>query len=125
MTGSIGISLKRSNDHLAEDEPLAKKFDSFHLDVKTLSVDASESVRHLQTAELVNQPLSPQGGNCDERLGCSNEMGEYSPEMGPDQNPHYFNANRILFEAHLQRVLRIHGHEYVQRYNLAWFKPPG
>lgn len=33
--------------------------------------------------------------------------GPYNPELGVSENPHYFDSNRLLYEAHLSRLERI------------------
>ncbi len=39
-------------------------------------------------------------------VNCFNSEKTYSPELDSDQNPIYYESNRILYEAHQQRILR-------------------
>lgn len=53
-----------------------------------LELAASQSLSHFNSRELLNEEFS------------------YNPVLGVKQNPIYFEANRLLFEAHQLRVTR-------------------
>ena len=40
--------------------------------------------------------------------GYASDMGDYEPELDPNQNPHYYQMNGVLYQAHLARKRRVH-----------------
>jgi len=45
----------------------------------------------------------------------SDSLSEYLPSLTKRENPHYYDANRCLFEAHQLRLSRRTNHEHNQR----------
>lgn len=37
---------------------------------------------------------------------ATNDMPKYDPELDKMANPYYYDANRVLYEAHMTRLLR-------------------
>ena len=41
-----------------------------------------------------------------EYLTCDYPLGEYMPELSPDENPFYYNKNKLLYNLFMERIRR-------------------
>ncbi|KAJ8922967.1 hypothetical protein NQ315_001513 [Exocentrus adspersus] len=97
---------------LREDEvevefmPLSKRINNLHIN-NTMLLDSSSGERSTPIWSSMNQlPDSPPSSEQSLDWNMSQFPLEYSPDLNENQNPHYFNINKLLFEMYLQRVQR-------------------
>lgn len=112
---------RKRTRNTTEDEvefmPLSKRINNLHINNGML-VEGQNSAclewgpgppltqqqQHLGTNfTLNNLPESPPSS---EQSVDWNLMPQYSPDLSENQNPHYFNINKLLFEMYLERLQR-------------------
>lgn len=83
--------------------PLSKRINSLQISGEfTFLPNAAHPVNHLPINSQPQQQLS---------ISISQTQPPYNPELNLEQNPHYFNQNKHLYELYLLRQLRLK--EYV------------
>ncbi|XP_017023978.1 uncharacterized protein [Drosophila kikkawai] len=94
-------SRKRRRDDLSCDlTSLSKRFRDLHLDLNGGGCNSIISIgNHLTKIDYTV------ASKCS--TGCpAAAYNEYNPELGIDQNPGYYEKNKVLFDLHAERVRR-------------------
>ncbi|KAI1298478.1 hypothetical protein HDE_04180 [Halotydeus destructor] len=89
-----GVNRKRPHETNGVEEylPISKKLNNLHIGVKVESYEANSQSSSSPHDSVQDQTNS---ANC------------YHPSLSSNQNPIYYEPNRLLYEAHLQRLNRI------------------
>ncbi|XP_064538789.1 uncharacterized protein LOC135428640 [Drosophila montana] len=100
----------REDDLPCESTPLSKRINNLHLNYDDGN---SSSSSNCSIPNLINDNnnylLLPTitGGGCGS--GPAEVVGgvyEYNPELNADQNPYYYEKNKMLYDLHVERVKR-------------------
>ncbi|XP_017852063.1 uncharacterized protein LOC108606458 isoform X2 [Drosophila busckii] len=98
----------REDDIHCDSTPLSKRINNLHLNYDDGNSSSSSSC---SIPGLINDnnnyilPTTPAGSSGD---GSSDSTTyEYSPELNADQNPYYYEKNKMLYDLHVERVKRI------------------
>ncbi|KAG5898912.1 hypothetical protein JTB14_000158 [Gonioctena quinquepunctata] len=99
--------IRKRGRNLLEDEvefmPLSKRINNLHIN-NTMLLD-NTSLNPVEWG-----PGPPNLGNnipdSPPTSEPSQDWSQYSPDLSENQNPHYFNINKLLFEMYIQRIQR-------------------
>lgn len=85
--------------------PLSKRINSLQISGEfTFLPNAAHPVTHLPVhSQSHHQPS----------ISISQQHPPYNPELNLEQNPHYFNQNKHLYELYVHRQLRLTKQPYV------------
>ncbi|KAL3274453.1 hypothetical protein HHI36_015841 [Cryptolaemus montrouzieri] len=99
---------KRARSHQDEVEfmPLSKRINNLHIN-NSLLLD-NQAVTSQQSLQWGPGPpnISIQLPDSPQSLEWNNSIPNYSPDLNENQNPHYFNINKLLFEMYVERLRR-------------------
>jgi len=112
-------SRKRQLSDESEYLPVTKRMNNLHINVSSNQLKESNLNGQQMGLELnqnygLRSELNP-NHNCMNGINSEtsnsvvnhfNSQKTYSPELDSNQNPIYYESNRILYEAHQQRILR-------------------
>ncbi|KAJ8970237.1 hypothetical protein NQ317_017597 [Molorchus minor] len=95
--------------------PLSKRINNLHINNPMMMDNTANGSSSLNSIEwgpgppnYLNQlPDSPPSS--EQSLDWNNRSQfppEYTPDLSENQNPHYFNINKLLFEMYLERLHR-------------------
>ncbi|XP_016935098.2 uncharacterized protein [Drosophila suzukii] len=92
----------REDDLPCESTPLSKRINNLHLNYDDGNSSSSSSC---------SIPPLPGGGGAAGATGGGpggpDAAGyEYNPELGADQNPFYYEKNKMLYDLHVERIKR-------------------
>ncbi|ALC46333.1 CG14229 [Drosophila busckii] len=95
----------REDDIPCDSTPLSKRINNLHL-----NYDDGNSNSSCSNPGIINDnnnylPTTPAGSGGDGSSDGTNY--EYNPELNADQNPYYYEKNKILYDLHAERVKRI------------------
>jgi len=104
-------SRKRQCSDESEYLPVTKRMNNLHIDVSSNDLNESNINGQQIAFNGLEIPLDTNQSYC---YGCHqnqshNSMNSskiYSPELDSNENPIYYESNRILYEAHQQRISR-------------------
>ncbi|KAH8399995.1 hypothetical protein KR215_005174, partial [Drosophila sulfurigaster] len=106
----------REDDLPCESTPLSKRINNLHL---TYDDGNSSSSSNCSIPNLINDNnnyiipsitagvgavVGAAGGGCS--LEVIGGIYEYNPELNADQNPYYYEKNKMLYDLHVERVKR-------------------
>ncbi|KAH8386638.1 hypothetical protein KR093_001642 [Drosophila rubida] len=103
----------REDDPACESTPLSKRINNLHLtyDDGNSSSSSNCSIPNLITDNnnyiIPNITAGAGGAGCPH--GPAEILGgiyEYNPELNADQNPYYYEKNKMLYDLHVERVKR-------------------
>jgi len=93
--------------------PISKKLNNLHLDGNITTNQTFNGAAADQSANLVHKELNCDGHPGRGALESDRDTNNghrlppnYEPSLNPTQNPLYYEANRLLFEAHVSRSTR-------------------
>ncbi|XP_017066976.1 uncharacterized protein LOC108105067 [Drosophila eugracilis] len=95
----------REDDLPCESTPLSKRINNLHLnyDDGNSSSSSSCSIPPLP----VGGASAPGGPGGHDASGNGVAVGyEYNPELGAEQNPFYYEKNKMLYDLHVERIKR-------------------
>ncbi|CAH0564409.1 unnamed protein product [Brassicogethes aeneus] len=104
---------RKRGRNLQEDEvefmPLSKRINNLHINNRNMLING-------QTSAMGNIEWGPGPPNGSSQLPESppnsvqsldwNNQPQYTPDLTETENPHYFNANKLLFEMYVERLQR-------------------
>ncbi|XP_032582452.1 uncharacterized protein LOC6615042 [Drosophila sechellia] len=103
MAGFLKTRKRSREDDLACESPLSKRINNLNLNYEDGNSNSSNSCSI--------PPLS--GGGATGGSGGSDAAGngvaagyEYNPELGAEQNPFYYEKNKVLYDLHVERIKR-------------------
>ncbi|KAH8298592.1 hypothetical protein KR018_002365, partial [Drosophila ironensis] len=111
----------REDDLNCESAPLSKRINSLHLAYEDSSSSSSCSIPPLYSGDVNSGssgcsgsagppgPPGPAGGAAaaaGPATAAAEPVYEYNPELGADQNPYYYEKNRMLYDLHAERMKR-------------------
>ncbi|EDV44555.1 uncharacterized protein Dana_GF20268 [Drosophila ananassae] len=96
----------REDDLPCESTPLSKRINNLHLnyDDGNSSSSSSCSIPPLGNSDNNNYLLT--GAPSSVPGGSTERVFEYNPELGADQNPFYYEKNKMLYDLHVERLKR-------------------
>ncbi|KAH8316091.1 hypothetical protein KR074_002107 [Drosophila pseudoananassae] len=96
----------REDDLPCESTPLSKRINNLHLnyDDGNSSSSSSCSIPPLGNSDNNNYLLT--GTLPAVSGGAAERVFEYNPELGAEQNPYYYEKNKMLYDLHVERVKR-------------------
>ncbi|XP_043661465.1 uncharacterized protein LOC122625378 [Drosophila teissieri] len=109
MAGFLETRKRSREDDLAcESTPLSKRINNLHLnyDDGNSSSSSSCSIPTLSGGGA-NVAGGPGGSGGPDAAGNGVATGyEYNPELGAEQNPFYYEKNKMLYDLHVERIKR-------------------
>lgn len=109
----MGLNFRKRGRAHQEDEvefmPLSKRINNLHIN-NGLMLDGSSN--HMASPEwgpgppqnfMNRMPESPPESVQSLDWGS---LPQYAPDLNENQNPHYFNINKLLFEMYIERLQR-------------------
>ncbi|XP_030378779.1 uncharacterized protein LOC115627288 [Scaptodrosophila lebanonensis] len=113
MAGFIKTRKRSREDDLpCESTPLSKRINNLHLnyDDGNSSSSSSCSIPTLSN-DNNNYIVPPIAGGQAETVAVLSSDGtryeyEYNPELNADQNPYYYEKNKMLYDLHVERLKR-------------------
>ncbi|KAL5239297.1 hypothetical protein ACI65C_006707 [Semiaphis heraclei] len=118
---ALRVLSKRPLEEYDDDDPLSKRLHSMyssfsdicpiagenHSAVTNAYGNASTSAQYIQQT-VTNYNHTDE--NSQQRIRVEDPQNlQYEPDLTSDQNPFYYESNRLLFELHVERVHRRHG----------------
>ncbi|KAH8284238.1 hypothetical protein KR044_000788 [Drosophila immigrans] len=106
----------REDDLPCESTPLSKRINNLHLNYDDGNSSSSSNCSIPNLINDKNNYIMPNitaaagpggGGGCPH--GPVEVLGgiyEYNPELSADQNPYYYEKNKMLYDLHVERVKR-------------------
>ncbi|EDW32669.1 GL18306 [Drosophila persimilis] len=117
----------REDDLPCESTPLSKRINNLHLNYDDGNSSSSSSCsiptqlndynNYNTVPVIVGGPAAAAAGapaaaavagatNAIDILNGDGTIYGYRPELGPDQNPYYYDKNKMLYDLHVERVKR-------------------
>ncbi|XP_037726142.1 WW domain-containing adapter protein with coiled-coil homolog [Drosophila subpulchrella] len=98
----------REDDLPCESTPLSKRINNLHLnyDDGNSSSSSSCSIPPLPGGGGGGAAAGAPGGGPGGPGGPDAAGYEYNPELGADQNPFYYEKNKMLYDLHVERIKR-------------------
>ncbi|XP_062567466.1 uncharacterized protein LOC134229710 [Saccostrea cucullata] len=105
---NMGVCLPKTHPTESDDLHLQCR----NLRIRSNSHDANQQTERNQPTMSTNNNLNSENPNC---MACNMGQGDpyyqelmegYDPELTAVENPHYFDINRLLFDAHASRAGR-------------------
>ncbi|KAM8719744.1 hypothetical protein ACLKA7_005895 [Drosophila subpalustris] len=104
----------REDDLPCESTPLSKRINNLHLNFD--DGNSSSNSSNCSLPNLINDnnnyliPTITAGGIASAHGSSAEIIGggiyEYNPELNADQNPYYYEKNKMLYDLHVERVKR-------------------
>ncbi|KAH8373851.1 hypothetical protein KR200_009965, partial [Drosophila serrata] len=100
----------REDDLPCESTPLSKRINNLHLNYDDGNSNSSSScsIPPLGNGDANNYrgPTSGPAGDGGAAVVIGPTVSEYNPELGAEQNPYYYEKNKMLYDLHVERVKR-------------------
>ncbi|KAH8238433.1 hypothetical protein KR032_006888, partial [Drosophila birchii] len=101
----------REDDLPCESTPLSKRINNLHLNYDDGNSNSSSScsIPPLGNGDTnYRGPTSGPGGDgaAAAAVVIGPTVNEYNPELGAEQNPYYYEKNKMLYDLHAERMKR-------------------
>ncbi|XP_017871627.1 PREDICTED: uncharacterized protein LOC108619515 [Drosophila arizonae] len=101
----------REDDLPCESTPLSKRINNLHLNYDDGNSSSSSNCSIPNLINDNNNYILPtiQNGGISPAEVVGGGIYDYNPELNADQNPYYYEKNKMLYDLHVERVKR-HNH---------------